>query len=228
MFFPSVRVPTHGPNKVKRSGKGGRAASLCAGVCLLVFLSWSRVVWVVFVRCAPCPLPCLLLFPGRLFLVGTVPKIGHVISGFSLPRPRHGGRFYPGFMAVTYGAASLLILVDLSLLSTLRRLISRAAAAAVSASISPTSLRRRFCPLLRHRQTPVDFSVLGTYLADQSSFQFAVGAQALVLERAEVRRIRHHRPPTLLRLTLRMHVARHAPRILCTCRCCLSWILLKS
>ena len=58
----------------------------------------------------------------------------------------------PGFHAVTYGAASPLILVDLSLLSTLRRL--------VSASISSTSLRRRFCPLLRHRQTAVDLSIL--------------------------------------------------------------------
>ena len=41
---------------------------------------------------------------------------------------------------------------DRSLLSALGRLVPRAVAAAVSASPSPTSLRRRFCPLLRHRQ----------------------------------------------------------------------------
>ena len=101
-------------------------------MCLLVLLSVSRVVWAVLVRCLPRSLPCLLLF-SWCFFVGAVPKTGNDILGIPLPRPRLRARSNLGYMAIAYGAASPLIIIDLSLLSTLRRLVSRAVAAVVSA-----------------------------------------------------------------------------------------------
>ena len=78
----------------------------------------------------------LVVFGGASFLVGAVPKTGNETLGIPLPRARLRARFYLG-----YGAASLFIVI--SLLSTLRRLVSRAVAAAVSGSLSSTSCRRR-------------------------------------------------------------------------------------
>ena len=128
------RPPTQGPNKAKRSGERWRCClpvpvCVCLSSCLGLGLSGLCSAGVCPVRWG-----VFLLFPGRLFLVGTVPKTGHAISGIPSPRLRFRGRFYLVFMAVTYGAASLLIIVDLSLLSTFWRLMSRARGSCVSST----------------------------------------------------------------------------------------------
>ena len=45
-------------------------------------------------RCLPRPLPCLLLFPGRFFPCGAVPKTGNDLSGVPSALPHYFFAFY--------------------------------------------------------------------------------------------------------------------------------------
>ena len=102
-------------------------SAVCLSSC--VCLGSSGPGWSGFCR-VRCFVSCC--FRGASFLVGAVPKTGNDTLGIPLPR------FY-----LDYGPLLDSLFSTFSLLSTLRRLVSRAVAAAVSGSLSSKSCRRR-------------------------------------------------------------------------------------